>query len=161
MTGAGSGTAKYRKGRATGISLRRSSRHVKGGQSEREHCKFEKQSFRIHFKFPLSIFPLRVDNSLGTTGAAAGWYKPSAAVDCHLKATTTLFGIGLLGSVIPIADATLFPGSITAMTTASGTANVKPANVCGFCRNSGHVNGSQTERQHGKFENKFLRVHIF
>jgi hypothetical protein len=94
-------------------------------------------------------------------GAAAAGYKASAAVDYHLKATATLFGIGYLGSVIPIADATLFSGSITAMTTDSRAANVKPANGSSFCRNSRHVNGSQTERQYEKSENKFLRVHIF
>jgi len=84
--------------------------------------------------------------------------KPSAAVDCHLK-TTTLFGIGYLGSVILIADATLFPGSITAMTTASGAAKVKRANGSGFCCSSCHVERSQTDGQHGKFDNKFFRVH--
>ena len=46
------------------------------------------------------------------------------------------------------------------MTTASGAANVKPANWSGFCRNRRHVDGSQTERQHGKFENEFFRIHI-
>jgi hypothetical protein len=162
MTGAGGGTAKHRKGRATGISFRRSSYQVEGSQTEREHSKSEKQLFRIHFEFPLSIFRLRVDNSLGSTRAAAAGYKASAAVDCHLKATTTLFGIGLLGSVIPIADATLFSGSITAMTTACAvTANVEPANGSGSCRNSRDVDRSQTERQHGKFKNEFFRIHIF
>jgi hypothetical protein len=47
------------------------------------------------------------------------------------------------------------------MTTGSGAANVKPANVSGFCRSSRHVERSQTERQHGKFENEFFRVHVF
>ena len=47
------------------------------------------------------------------------------------------------------------------MTTGSGAANIKPANGSGFCRNSGHVEGSQTERQDGKLEYKFFRVHIF
>jgi hypothetical protein len=81
-------------------------------------------------------------------------------LDNYLKATAALFAIGYLGSVIPIADATLFSGSITAMTIACGTANVKPANGSGFCRNRRHVDGSQTERQNGKFEKEFLRVHI-
>src|ERR1051325_4347106 len=81
--------------------------------------------------------------------------KPSAAVDCHLK-TTTLFGIGYLGSVILIADGTLFSGSITTMTTASGAAKVKRANWSGFCCSSCHVKRSQTDGQHGKFDNKFF-----
>jgi hypothetical protein len=46
------------------------------------------------------------------------------------------------------------------MTTASGAAKVKPANGSGFCRNSRHVDGGQTERQHGKFESEFFRIHV-
>lgn len=45
------------------------------------------------------------------------------------------------------------------MTTDSGAAKVKPANI-GFGRNSHQVERGQTEHQHGKFENKFSRVHI-
>jgi hypothetical protein len=85
--------------------------------------------------------------------------KPSAAVGCHLK-TTTLFGIGYLGSVFSITDATLFSGSITAMTTRRGIAKCKLANWSGFCRNSRHPERSEPEHQHGKFKNEFFRVHI-
>jgi hypothetical protein len=91
--------------------------------------------------------------------AAAAGCKTSAAVDCHLK-TTTLFTIGYLRSVLPIADATLFSGSITTMATGRGVAKGKLANGAGFCRNCRHVDGSQAERQHAKLENKFFRVHI-
>jgi hypothetical protein len=45
------------------------------------------------------------------------------------------------------------------MATGSGAANVKPATCSGFRRNSGHVEGSQTEHQYGKLENEFFRVH--
>src|SRR6185437_5106321 len=73
--------------------------------------------------------------------------------------TTTLFGIGYLRSVLLIADTTLFPGSITAMTTASGAAKVKRANWSGFCRSSRHAERSHAERKHGEFQNEFFRVH--
>ena len=47
------------------------------------------------------------------------------------------------------------------MTTASGVAKFKHANWSGFCRNSRDAERSQTEHQHGKFENEFFRVHVY